>query len=54
MILSRKYVEEGVLEQKALSYSDCSSEPVSCATIEANCTGGLVMEILNRVNKVLY
>ena len=48
----QEYVEEGGWEQTALSYSDCSSEPVSCAAIEANCTGGLVIEILNRVDKI--
>ena len=44
--------EEGAWEQTALSYSDCSPEPASCAAIEANCTGGLTKVILNRVNKV--
>ena len=52
LILSRENLEEGGWEQTALSYSDCSSEPASCAAIEANCTGGLVKEILNCVNKV--
>ena len=29
-----------------------SSEPVFCAAIEANCTGGLVIQIPNRIDKV--
>ena len=51
MILSRKMLKM-VGESIALSYSDCSSERVSCAAIEANVTGGLFIEILYRVNKV--
>ena len=38
--------------KQPLSYSDCSSQPVSCAAIEGNCTGGLVIEILNSADKV--
>ena len=35
-----------------LLYSNCCSEPVSCAAVEEDCTSGLVIEVFGDSGKV--
>ena len=49
MIQSRK-----MLKRAPLSVSYCSSEPFACAAIERDCTLGLVIQIFNGSNDVVF